>query len=312
MSVESGGARRRIQWLRLAGTFLSLALLVYLFSRHWQEIEDAFAQLSLPALALCLLLTLISRLAVGSRWWALLAATDLKVSWGTSQRLTFAGLFASNFLPTTIGGDVVRLAGAIQLKIDGTVSAASLIVDRLVGMAGMALALPFGVAPLWSWFDLARPHSTGARPPGLAAAAFSQWGRRALEALRGVWQSLALWRSQPRALIGALLLSGIHQLCLYLTLAILLRGLNQPLPFGQVAGLWSFVYFVTLLPVSINGYGVQELSLTFFFSQVAGVSQPAALAVAVLVRTIQMLASLPGAAFVPAILAGRREEQADA
>ncbi len=312
MSVESGRAGRRTQWLRLAGTLLSLALLVALFARHWPEITAAFAQLSLPALAFCLLLTLISRLAVGSRWWALLAATDLKVSWGISQRLTFAGLFASNFLPTTIGGDVVRLAGAIQLKIDGTISAASLIVDRLVGMAGMALALPLGVAPLWGWFEQARSLSSEGHTSGFAAAAFSQWGRRGLEALRGVWRSLVLWRGQPRAWIGALLLTGIHQLCLYFTLIVLLRGLGEPLPLDQVAGLWSFVYFVTLLPVSINGFGVQELSLTFFFSQVGGVSQPAALAVAVLVRTIQMLASLPGAVFVPSILAGRREEKTNA
>jgi uncharacterized membrane protein YbhN (UPF0104 family) len=87
-----------------------------------------------------------------------------------------------------------------------------------------------------------------------------------------------------------------------------LRDLGEPLPFWQIPGIWSFIYFVTLLPISINGYGVQELALTFFFSQVAEVSESSALAVAVLVRTIQMLASLPGAAFLPSIMTGDRNE----
>ena len=55
---------------------------------------------------------------------------------------------------------------------------------------------------------------------------------------------------------------------------------------------------------------MQELSLTFFFSQVAGIPEPAALAVAALVRIVQMLASLPGALFIPAIMAARTKRNA--
>ena len=62
-----------------------------------------------------------------------------------STHLTFAMLFASNFLPTTIGGDVVRLAGALRLGFDQAISVASLVVDRLVGMTGMAMALLLGL-----------------------------------------------------------------------------------------------------------------------------------------------------------------------
>jgi len=46
-------------------------------------------------------------------------------------------------LPTTIGGDVLRLAGAVRLGLSTSLAAASLVVDRLVGMTGMVLMVPF-------------------------------------------------------------------------------------------------------------------------------------------------------------------------
>jgi len=295
----------RVQRFRLVGTLVSAALLVYLIAKHWDEILAAFQQISLGRLLLALVLIIISRFAVGSRWYMLLRATDVQVSWGQTIRLTFAGLFASNFLPTTIGGDVVRLAGAVQLKIDGAISTTSLIVDRLVGMLGMALALPLGLEPLAAWFrdsSALRFHvslamlTTGDR--------MQKWRQRCTRTLRRVWESLSVWLQQPRSLMEAIFFTGIHMLCLFGAIMVLLDDMGDPLSLWVIGGLWSFVYFITLLPISINGYGVQELSMIFVFSRIGGISYSSALTIAVLMRTIQMLASLPGAAFVPAIMAG--------
>jgi uncharacterized membrane protein YbhN (UPF0104 family) len=311
MSDPLTSSSKRSRLLRWVGTLLSLGLLIYLLSQQWGEIVGVFQQISTSGIFASLAFTFVSRIAVGSRWHMLLRVTDLKVTWGKTQRLTFAGLFASNFLPTTIGGDVVRLAGAVQLRISGTISAASLVVDRLVGMLGMALVLPFGLVPLWEWF-VSHPKLANEPIPGfLMAGTASKFWRRIQDVLKRVWNALALWRARPQSFVTALLFTGLHQISLYVSILILLNDLGESLPIWQIAGLWSFVYFVTLIPISINGYGVQELSLTFFFSQVGGLSAPTALAIAVLVRTIQMLASLPGAAFVPAIMAGARAESAN-
>ncbi len=79
--------------------------------------------------------------------------------------------------------------------------------------------------------------------------------------------------------------------------------------FGLIVGLWSISYFVTLIPISINGYGVQELSLTFLFSRVGGISLAASLTLAVLIRVFYMVASLPGAIYMPAILSAMDTER---
>ena len=92
----------------------------------------------------------------------------------------------------------------------------------------------------------------------------------------------------------------------FAALALFFHSLGEPIPFTQVAGLWSLVYFITLVPVSIGGLGLQEVSASLIYSQVAGVSLSTALAAALLLRTIEVLASLPGALFVSDIALSRR------
>jgi hypothetical protein len=109
---------------------------------------------------------------------------------------------------------------------------------------------------------------------------------------------------QPIALLGSLGCTWGHMICTFTAYSILLGGLNEHLSFWLIAGLWSVQYFVSLVPVSINGLGVQELLLYYLFANVGGVSLAASLTLTVLMRIIQMLASLPGAFYLPSILAG--------
>ncbi|MCI0518716.1 MAG: flippase-like domain-containing protein [Chloroflexi bacterium] len=302
--MRDGGREgsRRALFLRAAGTLLTLGLLFYLLGRQgWQEILGALRLIPAWRFALALALTLLSRLAVTARWLVLLVGADTGVTPGQSARITFAGLFASNFLPTTIGGDVVRLAGAIQLKFDPAVSTASLVVDRLVGMAGMASATPFALPALGAIKALLLPAA------GMTAGPLAQ---RAAERLKSLWAgllaALRLWLRRPRWLLAAFALTWVHQISLFASIWLLLDGMGEPMPFLLIAGLWSLVYFITLAPVSINGYGVQELSMALLYTGAGGVSDHAGLTVALLVRTLAMLASLPGALYVPGIMAGER------
>jgi hypothetical protein len=77
----------------------------------------------------------------------------------------------------------------------------------------------------------------------------------------------------------------------------------------MIAGLWSLTYFITLIPISVNGYGLQELSFTFFMSNVAGWTPAVSLSVAVLIRAFSILASLPGALFLPSIMSALAEQK---
>jgi glycosyltransferase 2 family protein len=118
--------------------------------------------------------------------------------------------------------------------------------------------------------------------------------------------TLQVWIKQPKSLLGALGFTWIHMLCTFGMVKLMLGGMDEHISFWLVMGLWSATYFVTLLPISINGMGVQELAITFFYVTLGGISQSSALTLALLMRVLQMLASLPGTLFIPDILAGRK------
>jgi len=297
---------KKISWIRILGTLLALALLIYLIvEQGWQAVVDSLAQVSWPAFLGAFLLILLSRLATVGRWHVLLRSANVEIELRQSLRLVFAGLFSANFLPTTVGGDLVRFAGGVRLRLDTGVVAASLVMDRLVGMAGMATVLPFGLArffslPLAPW-PSGKTLQQVALPASLARAA--AWGQRQLGQL---WQSLRravrLWISRPRQLLLAYLFTLGHMLTTFLTVWVIFQALGEPISFWWVAGLWSMGYFITLLPISINGLGVQEVALTYLFTNYGGVSLHSVLAMALLMRALPILASLPGAVFVPALL----------
>jgi uncharacterized protein (TIRG00374 family) len=312
-SARSGVNRSML--LRAAGTLLALALLIFLLSQQgWGEILAAMRSVPAWRLLLAFALMMGSRFAVSARWHVLLRSAEMPVSFGQSTRITFAGLFASNFLPTTIGGDVVRLGGALQLKFDAAISTASLIADRLVGMAGMAMVIPFGLPRFLQQVSTSRGllQSGLILFAGFASLPGSRWFNKAREKgqliLQKILAALSLWLKRPRALLAALLFSWVHMICLFLVITQLFAGMNQHISFWLTGGLYAIVYFITLLPISINGYGLQEVSMTFIFTNLAGAALGTGLATALLFRTLMVIASLPGAAFVPAMLSGHQNQ----
>jgi uncharacterized membrane protein YbhN (UPF0104 family) len=291
----------RFIWLRWFGTVLAVGLLVYLLSQQgWSDIISAAGQIAWWRFGLAILLVVISRFAVAGRWHMLMRSAGTGITPRQSIRLTFAMLFSSNFLPTTIGGDVVRLAGAIRLGFDQAISLASLVVDRLVGMTGMAMALPFGIPAYLQ-------HLTNPSTISLAAIPwFNPLAKKIQHFLQDLLQALRLWLNRPTSLLGSLGFTWVHMLCTFSSVSLLLAGMGEHISFWLVMGLWSITYFITLLPISINGLGVQELVMAFFFVNFGGISASSGFTLAVLWRILQMLASLPGALFIPDILAGRK------
>ncbi len=288
--------------LRVFGTALAILLIVLLIEREgWSEITSSLKEISLPVFAMALLSLLVSRLFVILRWHVLLRSGGVNIPFSRTAQLTLTGLFASNYLPTTIGGDVVRLGGAMRLGYDRAVCLASIAADRVIGMAGMFCAVPFGLIPAWNILG-ATTIQLSAMPPLVA---------KITDFIRRTLHSFSIWLKQPAALVSSLVYTWGNMIFIFASLYILIEGLGEHVSYTLVAGIWSLAYFVTLIPISINGYGVQELSLTFLFSRVAGLTPAHSLAVAVLIRIIFLLASLPGAAFLPSVLAAMSDPNAN-
>ena len=282
----------RITAARALGSILAFVLLMVLLQEQGDgQFFSALRRVSLGYFAAAFIALLISRTFAAARWHILLKSAGVDISFFRTVMLTFTGNFSSNFLPTTVGGDVVRLTGAMQLGYDRPICLASLVVDRLVGMAGMTLALPLGLGPVLSLGNVAQ---------SLAISAFFQ---KAMDFAKRTLESFSIWLKKPIALVGALLATFGNQAFIYLAVYLLLLGINHRVSYWLVAGLYTLTYFVTLVPISINGLGVQELSMTFLLIQLGGVTSSESATIALLTRALFVLTSLPGAFFLPSILA---------
>jgi uncharacterized protein (TIRG00374 family) len=183
--------------IRWGGTILSIGIMIYLISRvGWEEAWQTIRRLTTWRVTLVLVLVFVSRLATFGRWYTLLKNQTPTLSLTDTLKLTFAGLFASNVLPTTIGGDVLRLTGAVRLGLSTSLAAASLVVDRLVGMTGMALMLPFSLPGLMAYLH---PRTLSTSTGSMAVPLLN----RIKIGVRKVLQNLRFWSKHPLILLKA-------------------------------------------------------------------------------------------------------------
>lgn len=277
--------------LKVFGTILAIALLfVLLFNNAKPEDWDAVKNISSWSLAAAAGLVISSRVFITLRWYVFLRTGGVNIRFTETLSLVFMGLFANNFLPTTIGGDVVKLAGATRYGYDNALILASIAADRVTNMIGMSLAAPLGLVQL---VPIGSALSSLALPP---------FANKAWEFVKKTFRSFSLWFKKPHAIGGALGFALLHMLCSYSAYYVLIMGAGEYIPLWKMIGLASLAYFVTLVPISINGYGVAELTTTFLLSEIGGVSYPVSLSVAIIHRLFMILVSAPGAFYLPDVL----------
>jgi len=259
----------------------------------WQRILTV-NPIWLVAAWLCLV---VGYVLCGLRWAWIAQGLAIEVSRARKIRLYFLGMFASLFLPSTIGGDVVR--GILLAKGDGRVkmgvrAAASVILDRVNGMYALValltvsmLMVSWPIAWWWSWLALVAamwigmlcyPWLHARLPEKLRALKQLPLHERSFQ---GMW-----WRSLPISLIFQMMIVQAH---VFLGMAV---GLEMSwAAFSIMVGL---VALVATLPISLNGFGVREAGYVGF-AVYFGASADAATAMAALWVIVLALAALPGA-----------------
>src|ERR1051325_7406799 len=125
---------------------VSGALLGLLFSRVDVSKLWANARQASPAwLALALAFYVVTVLAAAWRWWLLLEAQDIDMSFRALAASMSVALFFNNFLPSGIGGDVVRIADTAKVARSKTLASIVILADRTMGMMGLILIAATGV-----------------------------------------------------------------------------------------------------------------------------------------------------------------------
>ncbi len=282
--------------MRVVGSLLSVLLLVWLIAQQdWHRVLELLSGIPIRVIVMVGGLVFLRYIFQTFRWLFLLRAQRVQFSFAQAFRLVLTGLFASNFLPSTIGGDVIRLIGIAPAAGGVVVSGASLVVDRAIGVMSMIPFLPISMAVLGN-MGLGNTTAMG------ALTLLPQNIRSGVEgSLKTLKQALQLWMSKPWSLALAFLFSSMGASVYIAGIWLLAKGIGIEVSLFEVAGISAVTYFVTLIPISINGYGVREIGIVALYTQL-DVPVLEATALALVSRMIMLSVSLPGAIWLPGAL----------
>jgi hypothetical protein len=292
---------------------VSLALLTYLFSttdlRALEERVRSADLLDLLAAVLCFATML---LVATWRWQILLRALGGSAPLRSLTASYLIATFFNNFLPSNIGGDIVRIRDGSKLTGSTTASLAVVGIDRVLGFGALyvlaaaafatapplvrglagARAVLLGLALLFAIlaYVFFRP-GTARRLMALSRLDSIGWVREKFEVVQG---AVHVYRTRMRIIWAAGGASLVVQALTVLYFLAVARALGIPLQAGAAFLMVPLCTLLQALPVSFNGWGLREGLFALYFAQV-GLPRESALAFSLVGAGLMVLLSLSGA-----------------
>jgi len=240
------------------------------------------------------------------RWAILVKSLEVHVSFGRLFYLYMAGTFFNTFLPTGIGGDVVKIID-LAPESGGARAFSTVFADRLTGILGTSL-----IALCVAIVDPADV------PPPIVALVIVVTGSILLATLLLTQQKLIdrVMRHVPgwSKLLGKAKVRKIYEALTSYSLGAIARSTLISLPFtltliatqyalalslGLIVPVQYFALFIPLtalvqmLPISFNGLGVREVTFQVLFGTV-GVAGEQAVAISLLYYILRVITGLIG------------------
>jgi len=245
---------RKVSFWQWLGTIVSLLLLVYvLLQQDWRVWQQLLTHLLGWKFLLAWGAYVLGMTLNGVRWYWVAHAVALPLSLGDAIRWTFVAAFVSNVFPSTFGGDMVRIAILARRSNRWGLAIASTMIDRLLKMSVMLSASPLTLATFGSWLKIRHV---------LVGGIWERFLSR--ERWIAFWEQSANWRRRPLWMLSAFLLAWVSVIPYFFATWLLARALGIPVTFAEVIGAMVISYFVTLLPISINGLGMTIIRLYTF------------------------------------------------
>lgn len=306
-------------WRSLVQACISVVLLLSLFLFvDWRQGINFLADAN-PLLMLASLFLYPVGLLIGAwRWRFFLRPFGLRPSLGKVFSSYWVGAFVSNFLPSNIGGDLSRIyifknyqmtaqvtASVIAERASGAFVAISLASAGLFLLAdGMNLPPSFGWIsfsfPAFMMFVLVATFWKGSEILLTLEAFFD--GRvnafaQVFNKIHKLHQSLAFYRRHGGSLLRGVFCSAVYYLFVFFTHYVLLRAIGVDFSFSKIIFIVPWINLISMIPVSMNAYGLAEGAFVYFYSN-AGLLPAQALALALAARLIQITGSSLGVIFI--------------
>lgn len=301
-------------WVAAQAVVTIVLLTVLLRSLDLDAFARLFVRLPLWFYLASLGVVLAGQIAYAWRWRLLLVAAGVQVPFAAVLKQYFVGIFVNNFLPSTVGGDVIKVYYLGRDHGYGVVTA-SVAIDRLLGVGLLAL---LASAALWA-SPVTAPQLTAAHVAsmGVAVAAVTllvvttvgtgglpervvRLGERAIglaARLQRLRIDMAAPLARPAIIVQAALVVAGYAVAVTLVYVRFVSLQNAPSP--SFLAMFAVVTATTVLsniPISLNGLGLREQLHAALLAPL-GVSRELAVAVSLLLYAHLLIASLIGLAF---------------
>jgi uncharacterized membrane protein YbhN (UPF0104 family) len=211
------------------------------------------------------------------RWRVVSAKCGAPLATRQAMRFNLIGAFFNQTLPSSIGGDAVRLWLVARGGAGWRAATYSIFVDRAIGLIALAIII---VASLpWSYDLIGDPYGRSALLlVDLAALAGGAgflllgvlpwpwlkrwWGTHHIHACAVIATRIIFSRRSGPAIAVLSLL--VHVLAVVIAWCVV-QSIAAPVAFGQIFLLIPPVMLITMLPISIAGWGVREATMGLAF-----------------------------------------------
>jgi len=249
------------------------------------------------------------------KWHILLRSKKTQVTRLRLSGLYLVGRFFNNFLPSTVGGDVVRAYELGNYTKDHTEAFASVFVERFTGLVtlvGLALisflshqrltndsriilVMAIAVAGLLTlvWLIL------DTRPLALVENKISfNLFQRIVPKLKKIQLSLQSYKDDKRTLLLAIFWSFIFMFLAIANVYTSARAFHSPISFLDIAIIVPIILVVAMMPLTFNGLGIQEWAYVILFEWI-GLPASVGLSTIILIRGKNFLVAAIGGIVYP-------------
>jgi hypothetical protein len=278
----------------LLKALVTAGLLYFAIGRaHWEGLGDRLNRINLAWMVLATAIGLLQLGLVSIRWSMIAERCGAPIALPRALRFSLVAYFFSQVLPSTVGGDAVRIWLFARDGAGWSKATHSVLLDRFVGVLALA-AIVIGTLP-WSFELIKNPIGRttllvigfGCMGGGLCFLAMgylqSSWLRN-WAPTRHLMQMSVTARDLLFSIRTGVPFVGLSLIVHVLTAAVAwsaAQAVAAPVEFLQMLLLLSPVSMIATVPISIAGWGVRESALVLAFSY-AGLPEGDALIISVL------------------------------
>lgn len=294
-------------WIRELAKLLITAGLFLILIRtvDWQEVKATLARADAVLLVVAMLALCATTLLVAWRWRLCARASGIDLPIGFYFRATYAATFMGQVLPAGIGVDAIRLAYLVHGRARLAHALQSLVLDRLIGVAAVIFVMAAGMPLIWEHLPMILRALGLTLVTGLLVGLTLIWllakvpfiarfegagRRRKLIDLALAIRSSVLSSYSMRAFLVSVVTYCVSIMAIYWIAA----ALAVEVHYLELLAVVSMAIFLSLLPISLNGWGVREGAMVVGLSALS-VTKESALAISLLFGFGSAIATLPGA-----------------